>query len=390
MSFSALALSPETLRSIETRGHQRPTPIQSAAIPLALTGRDLVATAGTGSGKTAAFLLPLLERLSGRRSAAVQALILAPTRELAAQINHEFMLFARHTRLRAGLVVGGESLSQQTNELRRGVQVLIACPGRLIDHLDRGNVRLDQIEFVVIDEADRLLDMGFLPQLRRILRVAHKPRQTLMFSATMDAGVEQIAREFLDHPERVRIGEISTPPAAIRQLIYPVSNENKGPMLLQLLKHQAVTSAIVFTRTKSRADRVAKMLVRNSFRAIAIHGGRSQNQRNAALAGFRKRSYNVLVATDVAARGLDIMDVSHVINFDLPEVSDSYIHRVGRTARMGKSGAALSLVMPEDGPSLHEIERALGVKLERAELAGFETPEIPMPRRAAHTAQAVV
>ena len=234
-------------------------------------------------------------------------------------------------------------------ELRAGVQVLVACPGRLIDHLERGTVVLDRIEVLVIDEADRMLDMGFLPQLRRILRTLKQPRQTLMFSATMDSEVERVAREFLSKPANVRVGEISAPPATCRQTIYSVTQENKAPMLLQLLGRNEVNSAIVFTRTKSRADRVAKLLVRNQFNAIAIHGGRSQSQRNVALAGFRKGHYAVLVATDVASRGLDIPDVSHVINFDLPDTPDSYIHRIGRTARMGKSGEALSLVMPEDG-----------------------------------------
>lgn len=342
---------------------------------MALTGRDLIATAETGSGKTAAFLLPILNRLHGNRRAGIGALVLAPTRELARQIGNEFHLLSRNTGLRAAVVVGGESMSRQVRELR-GIQVLVACPGRLIDHLERGAVELDRIEVVVIDEADRMLDMGFLPQLRRILRRVRKPRQTMMFSATMDPEVVRVAREFLSDPASVRAGEISTPPPAIRQTIYPVTLENKAPMLLHLLGRNEVNSAIVFTRTKSRADRVAKLLVRNRFKAISIHGGRSQSQRSAALAGFRTGHYAVLVATDVAARGLDIPDVSHVINFDLPDAPDSYIHRIGRTARMGKSGEALSLVMPEDGLSLREIERKLGVRLERAKIGGFEAPDL--------------
>ena len=376
MSFSALALSPETLRSVRDRGHHQPTAIQSGAIPVALAGRDLVATAETGSGKTAAFLLPMLDRLHGSRTGGVSALILAPTRELAAQIGREFDLLSRNTRLRAAVIVGGESMTRQVDALRSGAQVVVACPGRLIDHVERGTVKLDRIELVVIDEADRLLDMGFLPQLRRILRMVPKQRQTLMFSATMDAGVEMVAREFLRDPARLNVGEVCAPPASIRQAIYPVTLENKGPMLLELLQRGGVDSAIVFTRTKSRADRVAKMLVRNRIRAVAIHGDRSQQQRNAALAGFRKRAYQVLVATDVAARGLDIPDVSHIINFDLPDASETYIHRIGRTARMGKAGEALSLVTPEERFSLGEIERMLGQKLERATVAGFDAPQI--------------
>jgi ATP-dependent RNA helicase RhlE len=376
LSFSALALSPEVLRSVHDRGHHRPTPIQTAAIPVALAGRDLVATAETGSGKTAAFLLPLLNHLQSGHGGGIGALVLAPTRELAAQISREFSLLSRNTRLRAAVIVGGESMSRQLHELRSGTQVLIACPGRLIDHLERGTVKLDRVSLVVIDEADRMLDMGFLPQLRRVLQTVRKPRQTLMFSATMDAGVERVAREFLNQPDRINVGQTRTPPAEIRQAIYPVTMENKIPMLVELLNRSEVNSAIVFTRTKSRADRIAKVLVRNRFKAVAIHGGRSQNQRNAALAGFRKGNYSVLVATDVAARGLDVPDVSHVVNFDLPQESDTYIHRIGRTARMGKSGEALSLVMPEEGASLRGIERILGVKLERASVAGFHAPEI--------------
>ncbi len=376
LSFSELSLSPVVLESVHARGHRQPTAIQFAAIPVALAGRDLLATAGTGSGKTAAFLLPILNRLHGSRASGISVLVLAPTRELASQIGQEFRLLSRNTRLRAVVIVGGESMGRQIHELRGGIQVLVACPGRLIDHLERGTVELDRIDVVVIDEADRMLDMGFLPQLRRVLRMARKPRQTLMFSATMDPGVEQVAREFLRDPARVRIGDNSTPPAAIRQTIYPVTAENKAPVLMQLLDRDEVNSAIVFTRTKSRADRVARLLTRNHFKAIAIHGGRSQSQRTAALGGFRKGQYTVLVATDVAARGLDIPDVSHVINFDLPDAPESYIHRIGRTARMGKAGEALSLVMPEDALSLRGIERTLGARLERTKIGGLAPPDV--------------
>jgi ATP-dependent RNA helicase RhlE len=355
-----------------------------------LAGRDLIAIAQTGSGKTGAFLLPILNRLQGKRSAGIAALVLAPTRELAAQIAREFDLLCRKAHLRAAVIVGGESMDRQVRELRAGVQLLVACPGRLIDHLERGTVKLDRVEVVVLDEADRMLDMGFLPQLRRIIRTLKQPRQTLMFSATMDTEIERVAREFLSKPAQVRVGELSTPPSACRQTIYPVTQENKAPALLRLLSRDEVNSAIVFTRTKSRADRVTKLLVRNRFNAVAIHGDRSQSQRNLALAGFRKGRYAVLVATDVASRGLDIPDVSHVINFDLPDTPDSYIHRIGRTARMGKSGEALSLVMPEDGIVLRDIERKLGTRLERSRIDGLPESTSAPNRLAANTRPPIV
>lgn len=381
MPFSKFSLSPEILRSINDRGHHLATPIQSGAIPHALAGHDLIATAETGSGKTAAYLIPLIERLyrrptGGESMTGIRAIILSPTRELAAQVAREFGLLARHTRLKAVVIVGGDSMNRQLHDLHNGVQVLVACPGRLIDHLERGTVKLDRIEVAVLDEADRLLDMGFMPQLRRIMRMVPKRRQTLMFSATMGAGVRQAAREFLSNPAHVNVGVQTTPPASIRQAIYPVTLNNKGPVLLELLKRDEVESAIVFTRTRSRADRVAKLLTHNRIAAIAIHGDRSQDQRKSALAGFRAGKYRVMVATDLAARGLDIQDVSHVINFDLPDEAEDYIHRIGRTARMGKAGEALSLVTPEDRVSLGRIEGTLGIKLEREELAGFDAPEL--------------
>ncbi|MGA2410305.1 MAG: DEAD/DEAH box helicase, partial [Candidatus Binataceae bacterium] len=344
--------------------------------PVILSGRDVVATAETGSGKTAAFLIPVIDRLHRERSKGPSALIIEPTRELAAQVEREFTLLARHTKIRAAIVVGGDSMRRQIDDLRKGVDILIACPGRLIDHLERGTTSLGRISIVVIDEADRLLDMGFLPQLRRIMKMAPQERQTLMFSATMDSPAARMAREFLNNPERVSIGDKAAPPPSIRQTICPVAVANKGAVLLALLQRPEVDSAIVFTRTRDRADRIAKMLKNNGVRAVAIHGDRSQGQRNAALAGFRKGTFRTLVATDVAARGLDIDGVSHVINFDLPDEPENYIHRIGRTARMGREGCAISLVTPEERVSLSRIERTLGITLEREGVEGFEQPEI--------------
>jgi ATP-dependent RNA helicase RhlE len=380
LSFSALELTPEIHRSIRDRGHHQPTPIQSSAIPVILAGRDIVATAETGSGKTAAFLIPLLDRLHRERPERPSALIIEPTRELAAQVEREFILLARHTGIRAALIVGGESMRRQIHDLEKGVDVLIACPGRLIDHLERGVTTLDNLKVVVIDEADRLLDMGFMPQLRRIMRMAPAERQTLMFSATMESAANRMAREFLRDPERVSVGEKALPPASIIQSVCPVTNAQKGEVLLALLKRPEVESAIVFTRTRDRTDRVARMLTRAGVRAIPIHGERSQGQRNAALAGFRRGSYRVMVATDVAARGLDIHGVSHVINFDLPEEPENYIHRIGRTARMGREGRAISLATPEDRVNLGRIERALGITLEREYVEGFDQPQVTAPK----------
>ncbi|MGC2491384.1 DEAD/DEAH box helicase, partial [Candidatus Binatus sp.] len=361
--------------------HHTATPVQAGAIPVALTGRDVVATAETGSGKTAAFLIPTIDRLHRKHTKHLAALVIMPTRELAAQAAREFDLIARHTHMRCATVVGGESERHQIDAIRKGAQVLVACPGRLIDFIERGIVKLDKIEVVIIDEADRLLDMGFLPQLRRVMKMVPKNRQTMMFSATMASGPEMIAREFLTNPERVTVGGTkAAPPSQIRQSIYPVTLENKGPVLLEILKRPEVESAIVFTRTKSRADRVAKLLIRANIKAVQIHGDRSQSQRNAALAGFRSHKFRVMVATDVAARGLDIPDVSHVINFDLPDETEGYIHRIGRTARMGKAGEAISLVTQEERVNLARLERTLGNALDREHVEGFEKIEIHAPK----------
>jgi ATP-dependent RNA helicase RhlE len=374
MSFSAFTLSSEIHRSIHDRGHHQATPVQTEVIPLILGGRDVVATAETGSGKTAAFLIPLIDRFHREQATGLRMLVIEPTRELAAQVGREFELLARHCTLRAAVVVGGESMRRQASQLR-AAQVIIACPGRLLDHLDHHPAILDGVSAVVIDEADRLLDMGFMPQLRRIMQFVPAARQTLMFSATMSPAAEMMAREFLTQPARVSIGDKSAPPASVRQTLCPVTHFDKEAILIALLK-RGVHSAIVFARTKSGADRVSRILRRTGVRAAVIHGDLSQGQRKAALAGFRRRTWRVLVATDVAARGLDIPGVSHVINFDLPDEPEAYIHRIGRTARMGREGHAISLVTPQERDALGRIERTLGITLERELIDGFEQPQI--------------
>ena len=374
MSFSSFTFSPEIHRSIRDRGHHQATPIQTEAIPLIASGRDVVATAETGSGKTAAFLIPLIDRFHRERATGPTMLVIEPTRELAAQVGREFALLARHCMLRAAVVVGGESLRRQLGELRLA-QVIIACPGRLLDHLEHGHVMLGGVKAVVIDEADRLLDMGFMPQLQRIMQFVPAERQTLMFSATMGSAAQVMAREFLAEPARVAIGSKPAPPQSIRQTLCPATHRDKDAMLIALLKRD-VESAIVFTRTKLGADRVSRILKRSGIRAVAIHGDLSQRERTAALAAFRRRARRVLVATDVAARGLDIPGVSHVINFDLPDEPEGYIHRIGRTARMGREGRAISLVTPQEREALGRIERTLGVTLERETIEGFEQPQV--------------
>jgi ATP-dependent RNA helicase RhlE len=378
MSFSAFAFSPEIHRSIRDRGHHQPTPVQTEAIPLILNRRDVVATAETGSGKTAAFLIPLIDRFHREQVTAPAMLVIEPTRELAAQVAREFALLARHCALHAAVVVGGESMRRQAHDLG-AAQVIIACPGRLLDHVENGHLTLDTVSAVVIDEADRLLDLGFMPQIRRIMQYVPEQRQTLMFSATMGPAAEMMAREFLRQPARIAIGEKPAPPASIHQTLCSATQFNKEAILLALLKRD-VDSAIVFTRTKSGADRVGQFLKRSGIRAVTIHGDLSQRQRTAALAAFRRRKYRVLVATDVAARGLDIPGVSHVINFDMPDEPEGYIHRIGRTARMGRQGRAISLVTAQERDALGRIERALGLTLERETIEGFEQPAITAPK----------
>jgi len=380
LSFTDFSLFPELQRSIRDCGYHQPTPVQSETIPAALESRDLVVSAETGSGKTAAFLIPLIDRLHRKHAKGPSALVIAPTRELAAQCGQEFTRLARHCGLRAAVIVGGESMRRQIDDLRAGAQVLIACPGRLIDLMEQGKVSLAHVQVVVIDEADRLLDMGFLPQLRRVMRTLPKERQTMMFSATMGSGPEAIARDFLHHPERIMIGRKSAPPPSISQTIYPVQWGDKEAMLLEILGKPEVQSAIVFTRTRVRAEHIGRMLKRHGIRTAVIHGDRSQAERNTALKTFKAGTCSVMVATDVAARGLDIPGVSHVVNYDLPDDAESYIHRIGRTARMGREGEAISLVTPQERVSLGQIERALGEEIKREQVEGFESPEVKAPK----------
>ncbi len=377
MAFSALKLHPTLLRGVADLGFVRPTPIQSKSIPHALDGRDLLANAVTGSGKTAAFLLPILHHLMDRPRGTTRALVLAPTRELALQILDDLQGLARFTALRGAAVHGGVAMGPQEKAFRKGVDVIIATPGRLLDHFQYGYATLSGLEFLVLDEADRMLDMGFLPDIRRVLRHVPNPRQTFLFSATMPAPIEALTREMLRGPVRIALQRRAAPAQGVTQAVYPVPAALKGELLVELFRRNHMDDALVFTRTKHRADRLAKLLNRNGVAAERIHGNRSQAQRTRALAGFKAGECRVLVATDIAARGIDVEALGHVVNFDVPTVPDDYIHRVGRTARADAVGEAFTLVAPEDEVDMGRIERALGSKLSRVQLEGFSYGAAP-------------
>lgn len=361
--FDELKLAPVLLDNIKRQGYVRPTPIQVASIPPALAGLDVVATAETGSGKTAAFLLPMLHHLMTGPSGTIRALVLCPTREIALQTEGEIRKLGRQTGLRCVAVYGGVGYEPQLQAFRSGVDIVVATPGRLLDHLGRKSVALHRVAVLVLDEADRMLDMGFMPDVTRILGQLPASRQTLLFSATMPGEILALTDRVMQEPVRVAVGRVAAPPATIRHLAYDVSQEEKASLLLQLMSNQDAECWLVFTRTKHRADRLARQLVRAGVSAACIHGNRSQRQREAALGGFRKGVFRVLVATDLAARGLDVQGITHVVNYDLPALADDYVHRIGRTARAGASGCAVSLVCHEDVSKLKEIEKALGHRI---------------------------
>ncbi len=380
MPFNHFGLHPELLRGVREMGFTRPTPIQADAIPPAMEGRDLLACAMTGSGKTAAFLLPIFNHLMGKKRGVTRALILTPTRELAAQIEEHAKQLTVHTPLSAAAVFGGVSMGPQEHAFRRGVDLLIATPGRLLDHFRFPYAKLDHLEILVLDEADRMLDMGFLPDIRRVLKHVPAKRQTLFFSATMPAPIAQLTREILKNPVSVNIERQSAPAVGITQAVYPVAQNLKAPLLVELLKRGDIKNVLVFTRTKHRANRLAETLLKKGVECERIHGNRSQVQRMAALAGFKSGKFRVLVATDIAARGIDVEALSHVINFDVPNVPDDYIHRVGRTARAEMTGDAFTFVAPEETTDLAAIERAIGKRLPRITVPGFDYTKAPAER----------
>jgi ATP-dependent RNA helicase RhlE len=391
MSFQSFGLKADLLRGVADLGFTQPTPIQLDAIPPALAGRDVLACAMTGSGKTAAFLLPILDRLADREPGTTRCLVLAPTRELAAQIHEHLVAMAAHTRLTGAAVFGGVAAGPQEQAFKEGVDVLIATPGRLLDHLAEPHGDLDGLEILVLDEADRMLDMGFLPDVRRILAELPKgPRQTLLFSATLPPPIVELAREMLTDPVAINIERQAAPATGVEQALYPVREVLKPWLLLELLRREEIKNVLVFTRTKHRANRLADFLTRHGVSCDRIHGNRSQAQRTVALANFKSGKTRVLVATDIAARGIDVFALSHVINFDVPNVPEDYIHRVGRTARADLVGDAFTFVAPHEQGDLAAIERAIGRRLPRWTLAGFdyehrpeESLEVPLAERIA-------
>jgi ATP-dependent RNA helicase RhlE len=379
--FATLKLHPTLLKSIKELGFVRPTPIQSEAIPPALAGRDVIACAMTGSGKTAAFLLPIIQRLLERPRGATRALILEPTRELAGQVLEDLTDLAVHTPITGASVIGGVGMAPQEHALRSGADLIIATPGRLLDHMRAPYAKLAGLEYLVLDEADRMLDMGFLPEIRKILRQLPERRQTLLFSATMPAPIVELTRDMLRNPVRIELQRASAPPVGITHAVYPVTQDLKSALLVALLERGEIQDALVFTRTKHRANRVADYLVRHRIQAERIHGNRSQGQRTAALAGFKSGRFRVLVATDIAARGIDVEALGHVVNFDVPLVPDDYIHRVGRTGRAEATGDAFTFVAPQEEDDLRRIERAIGKRLPRVTVPDFDyraRPEVPL------------
>lgn len=373
MDFSQLGLTPALARRCESLGYTEPTPIQKQAIPVILSGSDLIGCAETGTGKTAAFLLPIIQRMEAVARPGVRLLVLAPTRELASQIEESYRQLAPRKSPRCVCLIGGASMSRQNESLRRGtgVGVIVATPGRLLDHIERGTVNLSQIEVLVLDEADRMLDMGFLPAIRRVLALLPTKRHTLLFSATMSSAIEKLARTTMNQPKLIEISPRGQAAVNVEQTVYPVAMESKTALLIDLLERNPLERVLVFTRTRRGAERLSHILEAREHKVNRIHADRTQPQREAALRGFKEGRTRVLVATDIAARGLDVDSISHVINYDVPTAPEDYVHRIGRTGRAGKAGRAITLVTPAEEPTMRGIERLTGQVAERVLLPSF-------------------
>src|SRR2546430_2703217 len=380
ISFAELDLAPEVLDAVRDAGYTHPTPIQQQAIPLALAGRDLIGLAQTGTGKTAGFTLPIVHNLisapliadNGETAHRVRVLILTPTRELAAQVEASFRKYGKHTPLRVVPVYGGIGIEPQSKALKKGVDVVVATPGRLLDHMERGNVSFDDLEVLVLDEADRMLDMGFAPQLNRIVAEIPPYRQTLLFSATMPPEVEALARKYLRKPVVVQVGRRSEAASTVTHAVYPVSRDKKHTLLAELLKQADMDSVLVFTRTKHGADRVVRHLEDDGIAATAMHADKSQGERTRALDDFKSGKVRVLVATDIAQRGLDVSGITHVINYDVPQQPEDYVHRIGRTGRAAATGDAYTFMSPDEISMVRAIERTIGQQIPRISVAGYD------------------
>lgn len=389
MDFTQLNLDSRLMAGINRAGYTETTPIQAAAIPLALQGKDLIGTAQTGTGKTATFVLPILHKLLNLPRGAVRALIVTPTRELADQINENIRALAAGTGLRSITIYGGVGAAPQIRALKSGVEILVACPGRLLDLAAQGYARLDSVETLVLDEADRMFDMGFLPDVRRIVKLLPARRQTMLFSATFPAEVEKLAAETLTNPQRVALG-LGRPVHTVNHALYPVAKHLKTALTFEILKRTDTRSVLIFTRTRHRAQALSQKLAREGYRVTSLHSDRTQGQRQNALNGFRSGHFQIMVATDIAARGLDVESISHVINFDMPETADAYIHRIGRTGRAERSGDAFTLVTPEDEEMVLVLEKIMKQSLPREILTDFDyTVPAPVlqPQALPHPAQ---
>ena len=384
MTFETLGLSDELNRAVKANGYTSPTPIQLQAIPAILEGKDVMGAAQTGTGKTAGFTLPILQRLSNKpsiKSNRARALVLTPTRELAAQVQDSVSSYGKFLKLRSAVVFGGVNINPQMMKLRRGVDILVATPGRLLDLYQQNAIRFDDIEILVLDEADRMLDMGFIHDIKKIMALLPKKRQNLMFSATFSKDIRLLAKGITNNPVEIDVAPRNSAVDIIQQKIHPVDKARKAELLSHLIREGNWYQVLVFSRTKHGADKLVKILSRDDIHAAAIHGNKSQPQRTKALAGFKQNKIQVLVATDIAARGIDIEQLSHVINFDLPNVPEDYVHRIGRTGRAGASGIAISLVSADEIHQLQDIERLLKRKIERVEIEGFEAQHV-VPEKA--------
>jgi ATP-dependent RNA helicase RhlE len=379
MNFTMFNFHPKVAEGVSAAGYTIPTPIQEQGIPPVMQGLDVMGLAQTGTGKTAAFALPILHRLMNGERGKIRALIVAPTRELAEQINEAINLLGKQTRLKSMTIYGGVAVNPQIDKLKHGVDIVVACPGRLLDHIGQGTIKLSGLEVLVLDEADQMFDMGFLPDIRKILTHIPKQRQTLLFSATMPDDIRRLAQDILTNPVTIQVGN-SAPPVTVSHAMYPVAQHLKTALLLELLRHTDTESVLIFTRTKHRAKRLGEQLEKAGYTAASLQGNLSQNRRQAALDGFRDGTFQMLVATDIAARGIDVSQVSHVVNYDIPDTPEAYVHRIGRTGRAARTGDAFTLVTSDDTSMVRTIEKKLDAQIERRTIEGFDY-SVPAPQK---------